>query len=126
MRRYLPFMPIQILISSIISLLLVSVLIFFLFKGVHVRKQRTCAKDQWTTIISNFGTGIPRTFRITFTTKDGKILAGKYIEQRYFWIFPQSPSEGDLKPTMNFHRNWINAIYKLKIFPDTDVGVTIR
>ncbi len=81
-------------VSSIVALIFLAALIVLLTKGVRVKKSQSCPARQWTTIISNFGTGIPRTFKITFRTKDGAPVSGEYSEQKYLWIFPKSPKIG--------------------------------
>lgn len=88
-------------------------------------KKKLCKKDKITRIISNFGTGYPKTFRISFSSSSGEKISGTYIEKRYFWVFPQKPTEGELKPNMQFHRKWINGIYSVSIKPDQDLEVEI-
>ena len=88
-------------------------------------KRIVCPKNQWTTLISNFGTGLPATWNIRFVAQgDGK-LEGSYKEQRYWWIFPQQPVTGLLTEQMKFERYWINAIYSLKVLPAGDVVAEI-
>lgn len=88
--------------------------------GLFGTKKIECPKDQWTTLISNFGSGMPAYWTITFKTKDGSKVAGTYFEKRWFWIFPQQPVTGELTAQMTFQRYWINAIYKLKVCPSAD------
>lgn len=76
-----------------------------------------CPAGEWTSLISNFGSGIPARFTITFEPVEGGKLGGSFRERRYFWIFPQAPREGPLAPRMIFDRYWINAIYKVEVFP---------
>jgi hypothetical protein len=84
-------------------------------------KRIDCPQNQWTTIISNFGTGMPANWDITFKAKDGGKVDGTYIEKRYLWIFPQQPVTGKIVAQMKFERYWINAIYSLKVCPTTDL-----
>ena len=84
-------------------------------------KRIECPKDQWTTLISNFGTGLPAHWDIRFKAKDGGKIEGSYVEKRWRWIFPQKPATGKITEQMKFERYWINAIYSLKIRPETDV-----
>ncbi len=84
-------------------------------------KRIECPKGQWTTLISNFGSGMPGDWTVTFTAKDGAKIGGSYREKRCWWIFPQTPVEGTLTPRMKFRRHWINAIYSLQVCPDSDV-----
>ncbi len=84
-----------------------------------------CRKDEWTTLIANFGTGIPAAWMMTFTSKNGETISGTYIEKRHWWIFPQEALEGQLTEKMEFQRHWINAIYSLKVCPISDVVVEI-
>ena len=89
--------------------------------GMWGTKKIECPKEQWTTLISNFGTGMPAFWEITFTSKTGEPVSGTYLEKRYWWIIPQPPVTGELAEHMNFHRYWINAIYALKVRPTTDL-----
>ena len=93
--------------------------------GIFGIKKVSCPKNQWTTIISNFGTGMPAYWNITFKTSSGEKVDGTYIEKRYWWIFPQQPVTGKITEQMNFQRYWINAIYSLKVCPATDVIAVI-
>lgn len=72
-------------------------------------------------MISNFGTGMPACWNISFKAHDGEKIEGFYIEKRWRWIFPQKPVKGELSEQIRFERYWINAIYSLKICPVTDV-----
>jgi hypothetical protein len=89
--------------------------------GFFGSRKVNCPKDEWTTLISNFGTGIPAHWTITFRSKNGEVVDGLYREKRYAWIFPQDATEGQLLAQMTFQRYWINAIYSLKVRPSTDV-----
>ena len=93
--------------------------------GLSRKKSIQCPQKQWTTLISNFGSGLPATWHIRLRAKDGGDVTGVYIEKRWLWIFPQPPVTGPLTGDMTFHRYWINAIYTLKISPATDVIVEI-
>lgn len=88
-------------------------------------KTKLCKKDKFTKIISNFGSGYPKTFKISIKSANGEKISGTYIEKRYLWIFPQKPIEGELNPNMQFHRKWINGIYSVALKPNCDVEVTI-
>lgn len=85
-----------------------------------------CPAKQSTKIISNFGRGYAQTFRVKISTINGEEVTGKYIENHYFWIFPQLPKEGNLKSTMKFHRRWIDGVYSVSIIPNVDVVVEIQ
>lgn len=90
-------------------------------------RKKTVRKGETKAVINNFGTGIPRTFQVSIQpVKDSDTLSGTYEEQRHFWIFPDKVSRGKLSNEMTFQRQWINAIYRLKITPNCDVEVTIR
>ncbi len=89
-------------------------------------KRVFCKKNQYTKIIGNFGRGYPQTFKVTIMSQGDKKVTGRYLEKRYFWIFPQTPTEGRLKERMEFHRYWINGIYSVSIKPDTDVNVQVN
>lgn len=115
--------PLVPIISGLLGLLVIAAAVFFLVKGVWVKKRQLCPANQWTTIISNFGTGMPRTFQIRFTSKDGSPVSGRYSEKKYLWILPLAPKEGDLQAELSFHRDWINAMYVLKIYPTSDTVV---
>jgi hypothetical protein len=82
-----------------------------------------CPAGQWTTLVSNFGTGYPKSFRIELSG-DGSV-AGEYVEKRHWWIFPQRPKTGPLAPVMTFERYWVNAIYSIKIRPEHGIVATV-
>ena len=82
-----------------------------------------CPKGKSTKIISNFGRGFSQIFNLTITTDSETNISGTYIEQKYFWIFPQKPITGKLEAQMQFHRRWIDGIYSITIIPDIDVVV---
>ena len=84
-------------------------------------KRIECPKNQWTTLISNFGTGMPACWNIRFKAQAGEAIAGSYIEKRWWWILPRKPVTGKITEQMQFERYWINAIYSLKVYPNTDV-----
>ena len=84
-------------------------------------KKIVCPKNQWTTLISNFGTGLPACWNIRFVAQDSGNIEGSYREKRYWWIFPQKPVIGQISEQMKFERYWINAIYSLKVCPASDV-----
>lgn len=94
--------------------------------GLFGPRKIRCPAGKWTKIISNFGSGYPRDFHVTFTTDDGGPVAGRFIEKRCFWIFPQSPAEGPLTSPAVFHRNWINAIYSVSVRPRTDCWASVQ
>ena len=93
--------------------------------GLFAIKRIECPKNQWTTLISNFATGMPASWKIRFTARNGGKVEGSYIEKRWLWIFPQKPVTGELTEQMQFQRYWINAIYSLKICPKIDVSAEI-
>ncbi len=84
-------------------------------------KKIECPKNQWTTLISNIGTGMPACWNITFKARNSEKIEGSYSEKRWLWIFPQTPVTGKITGQMQFRRHWINAVYSLKICPETDV-----
>jgi hypothetical protein len=84
-----------------------------------------CPKNQSTRIINSIATGLPRVFSVKITPADGLTLSGIFEERRCFWIFPQTPVTGELKPKMEFTRKWINAFYSVRIKPDQDAWVEI-
>jgi len=85
------------------------------------KRKVSCPAGRWTTLISNFGTGMPKTFTIAFHAESREDISGEYLEKKYMWIFPQRPVRGTLVPLMEFHRNWINGIYSVKVKPDIDL-----
>lgn len=85
------------------------------------KRKVSCPAGKWTTLISNFGTGMAKTFSIAFYTESRGEISGEFIERKYTWIFPQKPVRGSLAPLMEFHRNWINGIYSVKVKPDIDL-----
>jgi hypothetical protein len=89
--------------------------------GVFGKKRVECPAGRWTTIISNFGTGMQKTFTIAFLSESHDDVSGEWEERKYMWIFPQSPTRGPIVPLMKFNRDWINAIYKVRVKPDFDI-----
>ena len=87
-------------------------------------KSIRCPAGEWTTLVSNFGSGYAKTFTVTLASAAGPV-SGEWVEKRHWWIFPQAEAHGALAPKLEFHRRWINAIYKIKIRPDQDVVATI-
>ncbi len=114
------------IIGGLVGLLGAVGMVFLLVKGVRVKKRQYCRQGEWSTIILNFGTGLERVFNISFKSKMNETVTGEYSEKRFCWIFPQEATGGKLISNMSFRRDWINAIYILKIRPDTDVEVTIE
>lgn len=94
--------------------------------GLFGTKTVECPAGEWTTIISNFGTGTPRTFEVAFATSSADGLTGEFEERKYFWIFPQEPVRGPLVPHMKFHRQWINGIYKVRVRPGSTTTARFR
>ena len=80
-----------------------------------------CPRDVWTTLIWNFGSGMPRFWTITFLPLEEQPVSGAYVERRAFWIFPEVTVEGRLEQQMSFYRKWINAYYSLRVRPDVDL-----
>ena len=89
-------------------------------------KSIRCPAGQWTTLVSNFGSGMPRTFRVRLTAAGGATVAGEFEEKAAAWIFPRPPRTGELRPEMEFHRRWINAIYKIRVRPQVDLTAELR
>ncbi|NOQ23201.1 MAG: hypothetical protein GQ565_11210 [Candidatus Aegiribacteria sp.] len=85
------------------------------------KREVSCPAGRWTTLISNFGSGMPKTFTIAFHTESHGEISGEFLEKKYFWIFPQKPVRGPLVPLMEFKRDWINGIYTVKVKPDIDL-----
>jgi hypothetical protein len=89
--------------------------------GLFGIKRIECPKNQWTTLISNFGTGMPACWNIRFVAKAGEKIEGSYMEKRWWWVFPRKPVTGIITEQMQFERYWINAIYTLQVCPNVDV-----
>ena len=89
-------------------------------------KQVFCKKNQFTKIIFNIGRGYPQTFRVTISPQNKGQVTGIYKQKRYFWIFPQTPTEGKLEESMEFQRYWENGIYSVAIKPNSDVLVYVK
>jgi hypothetical protein len=111
------------IISGLLGFLVILAAVVLLIYGTRVRKWQLCLAKQWTTVIGNFGTGMPRTFQLRLTAQNGGTVSGQYSEKKYLWILPLTPRIGDLKESLVFHRDWLNAIYVLKICPDVDTVV---
>lgn len=111
--------------SGIIGLTLCVLMIFFVLKGASTPKEQRCLRDQWTTVIRNFGTGYPKDFRLEIVTENGSVPEGEFCEQKYLWIFPKTPKLGKLQSNLSFHRDWINARYVVSIKPTEDAIVKV-
>jgi len=94
--------------------------------GVFRSKTVDCPAGKWTSLISNFGTGMPKTFTIAFTPENGEDVSGEFEEKKYFWIFPGKTLHGPLVPLMEFQRDWINGIYKVRVKPDSRVTAEFK
>jgi len=88
-------------------------------------KTIVCKAGKTTKIISNFGSGHAKTFKVDISG-NGELISGTFIEKKYLWIFPKAPNTGEIEPHMLFHRDWINGIYKVYVTPDQDVIVEIN
>ncbi len=89
-------------------------------------RETFCPKNQYTKIIGNFGRGYPQTFEVKLIPKTQQKISGTFQENRYFWIFPQTPITGRLETHMSFDRYWINGIYSVYIKPDCDLMAQVR
>lgn len=116
----------EVIVAGALGLGLVAGAILLVVKGTLVKKHHSCPAGQWTTLISNFGTGYPQTFVARFTAPDGGPVTGRFREEKFLWIFPDKVREGDLAPEMRFDRDWINAIYRLKVRPETDLDAHVE
>jgi hypothetical protein len=90
------------------------------------KRKVSCPACKWTTLISNFGTGMPKTFTIAFHSESGADISGEFLEKKYTWIFPNTPVRGSLVPLMEFNREWINGIYTVKVKPDIDLTAEFK
>ena len=88
---------------------------------LFAKKRVPCPAGRWTTLISNFGSGMPKTFTIAFHTESSGEVSGEFREKKYTWIFPKKPVRGHLVPLMKFNREWINGIYSVQVKPDVDM-----
>ncbi len=82
------------------------------------RRKISCPAGRWTTLISNFGTGMPKTFTVSFHSESMGEISGEFLEKKHFWIFPQKSVRGASVPLMEFNREWIIGIYSVKVKPD--------
>lgn len=89
--------------------------------GIFGSRKVRCPAGQWTAIISNFGTGMAKTFNVRFIQETGGTVSGEYMEKQYLWIFPKPPLYGQLAQQMQFQRDWINGIYSVHIKPDSNI-----
>jgi hypothetical protein len=94
--------------------------------GIFDKKRVRCPSGVWTTVVWNFGSGYPKTFRVRVEAADAGPVSGEYRERRALWIIPQEPVVGALAPEMEFHRRWINAYYAIEIKPARDVFAEVR
>ena len=101
-------------------------MVYLTFLGTKTANEVHCPKGEWTTVISTFATGTPASWKLEVEAQQENNIDGIYQEQRFFWVFPNSPTEGHLAPVLHVHRKWINARYILKIRPEHDVIVKIH
>lgn len=85
-----------------------------------------CPAGQWTKILSSFAVGLDKDWTVTFAADGGGKLEGETLEQKSKWIFPGKPHEKPLAERMVFQRDWINAIYWVKVKPTAPVTATIK
>ncbi|MBD3278583.1 MAG: hypothetical protein GF388_09800 [Candidatus Aegiribacteria sp.] len=94
--------------------------------GLFGSGKKKCPAGKWTTLISNFGTGMPKTFTVAFSSEKDEDISGEYMEKKYTWIFPKKPVRGPIVPLMRFNREWINGIYKVQVKPDVDLTAEFK
>lgn len=112
-------------VAVVVATMMMVGVIVFVVRGSMVRKEVRCTANEWTTVINNYATGVPATWTLRFEGADGEPISGTYKEQRAFWIFPMKAKTGVLEPEMVFSRDWINALYSLKVRTGTDGFVRI-
>ncbi len=93
--------------------------------GIFGIKKVFCPKNEWTTIISSYFAQMPVSWQIKFVSENGEAIDRIYSEKRFFWFFPQPPTEGKLVAEMIFDRYWINTFYSIKICPTVDLTAEI-
>lgn len=64
---------------------------------------------------------MPKGWTFECVTADGTTPQGVRQEQRFAWIVPLNPRQAAVQPVMTFQRDWINAIYTVRIRPERDI-----
>jgi hypothetical protein len=108
-----------------VAIIVVIGMIVLVVIGRMVRKEVRCTAKEWTTVIRNYGTGMPAAWTLRLDSANGEPICGTYKEQRWWWIFPLKAKTGSLEPEMVFSRDWINAFYSLTVRTDTDAVIHI-
>ena len=85
------------------------------------QREIRCPAGEWTTILSTFAKGMAKDWVVTFTSDDGGTVEGEALEQKSLWIFPRTPGQQPLANRMTFHRDWMNALYWVKVKPSKTV-----
>jgi hypothetical protein len=93
--------------------------------GFFGTRKIACRAGVWTTIISSAFMGLPAGFRVRVRTAGGEPIEGTYQEKKSTWIFPGTPVQGALRPSMDFERGYWNTFYSVMILPTTDCSVEI-
>ncbi len=80
-----------------------------------------CPSGRWTVLINNVASRMPAHWTIAFSGPDE--VSGRVRESRGFLPFgiAMTSAERELSTEMSFDRYWINASYRLEIWPDYDL-----
>jgi hypothetical protein len=84
-----------------------------------------CPAGQWTPIFRHAFVQMPWSWKIRFTSADGRDVEGVVEEQRSSWIFPNPPEQRPLSAVMTFERGWWNTFYRVSIKPKADLVAQI-
>ncbi|MEZ5175400.1 MAG: hypothetical protein R2823_04260 [Acidimicrobiia bacterium] len=91
--------------------------------GAKVADTRACSAGEWTSIVRNVGTVLPRS--ITVEIDDTEPVRGRWREVRQRSILRDESVAGDIETSMAFGRRWLDWRYRIEIRPDRDISVTI-
>lgn len=80
------------------------------------KKTIECPAGEWTTIIQSRFAQMPATWNVTLRS-EGVEVAGEFEEKKSAWVFPNPPTQGQLRNSMVFERGYWNTFYSVRIRP---------
>lgn len=114
-----------VVVSGVVALAIIAMVVWVLVRGARSSSQVHCPANQWTVVVDNFGTGYAKTFNLYLHAEGGQPVQGMFRETRWLWIIKEAPLRGPLMPQMQFHRRWINAMYRVEICPTVPTTVQL-
>jgi hypothetical protein len=111
------------IVSVVVALVFLAPVVAVVVGGAKVKATVECPAGEWTPIVKNFGTAMPRQIAVEIEGEDG--VAGRWREVRQRRIFRDVSVAGELNTSLAFHRRWIDWRYRIEIRPDADVTAVV-